>query len=194
MCAHIHIQTHTYRIIKQTKKNTKEPSSLRVSLLGLRDSSFLLQTLGPAPSLLLPFPPAYTSSIVPLINSPRLSSLEWLLFPAGTISAGRQPAPPPPSIPSSLFPLPPFSFEAGGSVGPPITLLICSVAGLVPGWSGTEYSFFRSRWSPGCFSEWVAHPPTSQALHPGQQPTQLPLVLLRFLPYRRPVSFPSLTS
>lgn len=136
---------------------------------GLRGSSFLLQTLGLPPSLLLPFPPAYTSSIVPLINSPRLSSLEWRLFPAGAISAGRQPAPPPPSI-LPLFPLPPFSFGAGGSVGSPIALLICSVAGLVPGWSGTEYSFFRSRWSPGCFSEWDAHPPTSQPLHPASSP------------------------
>lgn len=71
-------------------------------------------------SLLLAFPPAHTSSIGPLINPPRLSNLEWFLFPAGTISAGRPPTPT--SIPPSLFLLRPFSFRAGGRVGSPISL------------------------------------------------------------------------
>lgn len=64
-------------------------------------------------SLLFAFPPAHTSSIGPLINPPRLSNFQWFLFPAGTSSAGRPPAPT--SIPPSLFLLRPFSFRAGRS-------------------------------------------------------------------------------
>lgn len=182
MCAHIHIQTHTHRIIKQKRMLRSPPpsESLEADISAWAQGQLFPAADSEASSL----PSTPLPSCLHLLNSAfnKLSSLiqlrvasvsSWDYFSWKT-------ACPTPTLPPSLFPLPPFSFEAGGSVGLPITLLICSVAGLVPGWSGTEYSFFRSRWSPGCFSEWATHPPTSQALHPGQQPTQLPLVLLRF--------------
>lgn len=119
------------------------PRALQKRPPGLRGSSFLQHTLGQLPRFYsLP-------SCLHLLNSAFNKLASIIQLRVASVSSwdcfSWKTAGPTLPIPPSLFLLPPFSFGAGGSVGSPIALLICSVAGLVPGWSGTEYSFFRSR-------------------------------------------------
>lgn len=99
-----------------------------------------------------------------------------------------------PALASSSSRLLPFGASWLEYVGEHIMLLICSVAALVPGWSRTEYSFFLN-----CSVSWllfrVCSPsPASQKPHPRRRPHRAPCSVLCFLPYSRPVLFPSLTS
>lgn len=145
MCPYTHMQTCTHRLINDTnKKNVKECDSLRILRVG---SSCLGSGTAPSccrlqgqllPSIRLPSCSHLLNRAFnkpsPIIQLRVVSVSSWDYF-SGKTSC--------PHLHPSL--LRPFSFRAGGRVGSPISLLICSVAGLVPGWSGTEYSFFRSR-------------------------------------------------
>lgn len=112
------MQTCTHRLINDTnKKNVKECDSLRILRVG---SSCLGSGTAPSccwlqgqllPSIRLP---SCSHLLKRAFNKPSpLSNFQWFLFPAGTSSAGRPPAPT--SIPPSLFLLRPFSFRAGRS-------------------------------------------------------------------------------